>query len=425
MVSLYVNLFLYIGYTWYSWKKVPSLTIHNMLSIWITIIAGIGIYSVQFGYYQRIYGDSLTFPIEAYIFGFIAFLITMWPFRLLNDENFQIKGLDDSSDKIIIPLMKFLMIPYTVYFLILAQAAIYSLQFDPVDIYRSQHYEGETLYKFSSLETTFNYYINTIFNVVNPIFIYVSLYNLTKSSRHRILCLYQLCLTCMIQFASCVMTGQRGGVFVFCALLGIIAIPFWKDITIGNKTLIKKVGVLFMSLFALYTIAMTISRFDGSNAETPIEGIVRYFGEPFPNMGAVLWDKVRINPMGLRLYPYFFNIKNIASGASSLTDELYAWETVTGVPMYIFKTEYGDFYIEFGKYLGLLAMFIYSLFFRLFIRNRSIELSAIPIFYFFLDIAVSSPMDFAKRYLFHQRVLFLCIVLYFILHYYFKKKTKA
>ena len=166
---------------------------------------------------------------------------------------------------------------------------------------------------------------------------------------------------------------------------------------------------------------MTLSRFDDAGSEeSPLEGIFRYFGEPFPNLGNMLWDKVKIHPYGVRLYPYFFSGTNIASNATSITDEFYAWEKITGVPLYIFKTEFGDFYIEFGKYVSLIVMFLYSLLFRCFIKKGVLEISSIPIFYYFLDITVSSPMDFAKRYLFHMYILIACVILYFVIHYLFK-----
>lgn len=30
-------------------------------------------FSVQFGYYQFVYGNTVHFPLEAYLFGFVAF----------------------------------------------------------------------------------------------------------------------------------------------------------------------------------------------------------------------------------------------------------------------------------------------------------------------------------------------------------------
>lgn len=422
MENLYINLFLYLGYTLYWWKKVPHLTIHNMLSLWITIIAGVGIFSVQFGYYQFVYGNTVHFPLEAYLFGFVAFLIIMWPFRLLNTKDIVFVGFSNNIEKILVPLIKICLVLFFVRLIICSKAAIYALQFDPKEIYQSQHYEGTTLYKFSPLEVTLNFYIDFIYNILNPIFLYYACISLTKPKcAHKMLFFCVFAITCLLAFSNCIMTGARGGIFVFTSLMALVVLPFWKKFPSSIRYKFKNAGLIMLTFFAIYTISMTLSRFeDAGTKESPLEGIFRYFGEPFPNLGNMLWDKVKIHPFGVRLYPYFFSETNIASNAASITDEFYAWEKITGVPLYIFKTEFGDFYIEFGKYVSLIVMFLYSLLFRCFIKKGVLEISSIPIFYYFLDIAVSSPMDFAKRYLFHIYILIACVILYFVIHYLFK-----
>ena len=387
-----------------------------MLSIWITIVAGLGVLSVEFGYYQAIYGEKLNFPLEAYFFSFVAFLITMWPFTLLNMKKVEYVGLSPALESMVYKTMKICLFLFSINLVIYFNAAIYSLQFEPSEVYASQHFDGEMLYKFGPIERFCTFYISLIYNVLAPLFLIYSLIILTrKGTNKKKLCYFFMLLMCLTALFQSIMTGARGGIFVFVLLILIVSIPFWKNFDSKVKSTIKTFGYVFAIFVIFYVMAMTVSRFEGGAKETPFEGLMRYFGEPFPNVGHMLWDKVEMNPFGLRLYPYFFQANNIASSASSISEEFYDWESIIGVPLYIFKTEFGDFYIEFGKYLSLFIMFLYSLFFRIFIRKGRIEIAAIPIFYYFLDIAASSPMDFAKRYYFHIIVLVLCVISYFVI----------
>lgn len=83
------------------------------------------------------------------------------------------------------------------------------------------------------------------------------------------------------------------------------------------------------------------TRQSGKDAQ---ETLLTYMGESMVNIGYVFYDKVKKHPYGRRFYPELFD-NNVRR---TQDDNLFYWRNYTGVEIQLFKTFWGDCYIEFS-----------------------------------------------------------------------------
>lgn len=429
MNVLMINFMMYFVYTILSFKKNWTLNIHNLISCWFTLIAFLGYLSVATGIYGQVYGEFVTFPIEPYIFAFIAFVIFMLPFKRFNVKDIELENFPRIDDEKINNIAKILIILFSLYFIVLFSAALHCLSYQGHEVYEAVHSDGVRLYKFNFIEEQIFGKIGLIYNSLSSLLLFYCLYSLildkkgiyTKRNMLAI-CLIFACILC-----GNIAAGARGGIFFFAITVSIVIIPFYRYFPKRVKQKFNLLIMVLLGLFLVYSLAMTISRFEDSNVESPIESIFRYLGEPFPNLGSQFWDKVRMHPMGMRMYSTIMqNFFGIDSKAQSLGDSHVYWQWVTGVPVLVYKTIWGDFYFEFGIFVGSLVMGIYVLLLWLFLRkSQAINFFTIPILYYYIELATIGPMYFGKRDEYHTKVLILCMISCWIITKLLKNKNNG
>lgn len=405
---------MYFVYTVLAFKKSQSLNIHNLISSWFTFIAFLGYLSVATGVYGQVYGELVTFPIEPYVYAFIAFVIFMLPFKRFNVQNIRLVNFPNIDDKRVNNIVKILMILFSLYLFVLFIAALHCLSYQGHEVYEAVHSEGVRVYKFNFIEEQIYGKIGLLYNSLSPLLLFYCMYSLildkkgiyTKRNMLAI-CLIFACILC-----ENIASGARGGIFFFAITVSIVIIPFYRYFPKRIKRHFFFLIPILLALFLAYSLAMTISRFEDSNVESPLESIFRYLGEPFPNLGSQIWDKVRTHPMGLRMYSAVIqNFFGIDSNAQSLGDSHVYWQWVTEVPVLVYKTIWGDFYLEFGAIVGSLVMGLFVLLLWLFLRkSRAINFFTIPILYYYIEMATIGPMYFGKRNEYHTKILILCMI---------------
>ena len=423
MSVLFYNFCMYFAYTVFSFKKWKHATFHNLIAAWFTFIAFIGCYVVYSGDYQNIYGTILKFPMEPYIFAFIAFLIFIWPFRSISihiDKASQIQILHNKQFEKFIRIILYILLLYAI---VLFRSALFTLQFDGKEAYESLHAEGETLYQYSSIESFIIGISVNIYSLFAPVILLYSFWGLmSENCKKKRFYYLSIILILLITFLKNIASGARGGIFFFSITTLFMVLPFYRNFPSTVQKRMVSIALYIGAFFLLYVIGQTISRFGQGGAETPIGSILRYLGEPFPNLGNIYWEKVNVHPLGARMYPFIFQSGTAQNSAQSLADSHTLWEWITGVPILVYKTIYGDFYVEFGKWLAFVPILIYALYMKVFTLAKKVNLANVAILFYFLEIAATAPFFFQKRDFYNVRMLLFMAISYAVIMYILKRK---
>lgn len=423
MSVLFCNFCMYLAYTLISIKKWKYATFHNLIAAWFTIIAFLGYYVVCSGDYQNIYGTILKFPLEPYIFAFTAFLIFIWPFRSIKVHIDKAKIDEILANKKFEKFLRIILFILFLYAIVLFHSALFTLQFEGKEAYESLHTDGKTLYQYNFIESFIIGISVNIYSLFAPVILVYSFWGLIlENYKNKYFYYLSIILILLITFLKNIAGGARGGIFFFSITTLFMVLPFYKSFPLKVQKRIASIGLYIGVLFIFYVIGQTISRFGQGGAETPIGSILRYLGEPFPNLGNVYWEKVNVHPFGARMFPFIFQHSATLGAADSLSDSHSIWEWITGVPILVYKTIYGDFYVEFGKWLAFVPILIYSLYMKLFTWRGKVNLANVAILYYFLETAATAPFFFQKRDLYNVRMLLLMIISYGIIVYIQKKK---
>ena len=426
MNGLHLSMILHLVYTYVFWRKSKCLSIHNLISIWFSFIVVMGLITVETGIYQATHGSFVKFPFEPYIMEFVSFVIFMWPFRYLNEKNIVITDIIRNSPKIDL-IIKGLIFLFSLYLIVCIQSAYYVSQQNLVDAYYSNHLDGASLYNYNNLQSKIIWICGTSYNIFLPLVLLYAIVGLSQNPKRNKMRFYFLCILICVacDFFASVSNGRRGNVFWFTVTMGLVFIPLWNMFSRRIQNIFKSCVPIIVTVFALYAVIMTIQRVEDSTTETPITTVMRYLGEPYPHLGNVFWEKVLFHPMGMRLYPFIVDPISMVKDSQSLRDSHLIWESITGVPILNYKTLYGDFYVDFGKWLPFVLIFIYSFILYLFTKKRKISFWAYPILFYYINLAVNAPLWFSKRDWDGVKDLLFAIGIYLVGYIFFIKKTKV
>jgi oligosaccharide repeat unit polymerase len=150
---------------------------------------------------------------------------------------------------------------------------------------------------------------------------------------------------------------------------------------------------------------------------------LRYFGESFPNLGFLFWEKVARHPMGERLFPNFF-IDNERLLYNSVDESYQYWMGITGVPVLNFKTYFGDLYIEFGIIGAFIFVVVSFILMKLFF-NRKVTIYSLPILYYYFQLCVFAFAGFTKGGHTSFFQLSIVVLISLSLKYYLRIKAKG
>jgi len=159
----------------------------------------------------------------------------------------------------------------------------------------------------------------------------------------------------------CGMSGNRGGIVFAFASLAFFIMFFWPKISAKLKRTIVIGGLAMIVLGGAYLAAISFSR-AGDDSEKAVESAIRYFGETFPNLGWNIWAIDGNHLEGMRMYPLLYDLfggslpQFDADGIGGLQ---YHYEIISRWPILIFKTFFGDLYVEFGPVIPFVIVILY------------------------------------------------------------------
>ncbi|WP_455673048.1 O-antigen polymerase [Phocaeicola sp.] len=421
MNTLYINLILYLTYTFWGFKKCRALTVHNILSIWFTFIALMGCICVNCGYYQIIYGRVTTLPLYPYILCFLSFIFLMYPLQKINYKKVHLINIPLTSNTkfrtySFIPLL--ILILFTIAYIPSVITALTTK--DISDVYDSQRIDGIDIYNYSPLANAIIWIGRKFFNWFYGIFLFYSIWNLRFQNKKEQIYLISILLVATIPyFLRTISTGGRGGFIFFTMQIIVLILPLHNYI---NKKLKQKfyiVCLIFIAISIPYVAAMTEGRTEGGS-ESAFGAIIRYFGEPYPNLGKNIWEKTNHFLMGRRMYPELFGFTN--NSQMSQYEKFRLWEFLSGIRMLNYKTIFGDFYVEFGATIAIIIIGSMGILMNRYLKRRCLSFYQLPLYSLYIDVCITAPLWFNRRNTGDLLIIIQCLIVSFLLKKIIKKK---
>ena len=384
---------MYLGFFLYIYKKYHRITIYHLAWLWFTLIAFMGYYSYLIGAYSTIFKDDGKFVIEPYIYCFISVFLLLLPLKKFQ-KNYSIESYKELDGGKLNLLANFLCVISCLRFLavfVMFTSIISTTGLG--DAYQNYHENGSsalTLAGWQSKILWLTQPFQSNFFWFVPLVALMALNNKDKISKKWI---FITCVFIASEIMGYLSRSARGELMYLCIKLGLLLALVWPYLRSSIKKKVVSLGLLFAGFLFVYAIYITIDRFQNSDLDTQ-DGIIRYLGEPFPNLGNQLWNNVSRNPMGLRFFPFIFGFDE---NTLSVADYQMFWEHIVGVPMLNFKTIYGDFYIEFGKIGGLIGVIILSVIWIIVLKSKCLKLYMIPLLAIYLHTITMAPLFFSYR----------------------------
>lgn len=419
---LFVNFFAYLVWAYLTIRKEKRLTVYSLMIIFICVVAFLGYYTVQTGIYFDTFGrkDINRLTYTPYVLSFITYYILFYPLKKMKFVFSDEKYLSGRLFKIAI---KYWSIIFFLYALLKLYEAYSTLQSGLGEAYELRHMDGETLYSYNNVFIfKFNGYCEFLLEATVPLVMYYVFMGLHKGFIKIKYALYLITLSIAPSFLTAIGQGSRGGMFMafFCFLFFLIG--YWHFIPKYAKRKLVELIIFSLLLGCLISWIITMERVSSGGGS--IDSILRYFGEPFPNLGFNFYDKVIVHPMGARFFPNFFMNTSYSLWGSVKEMHDYWW-FITGVPVLNFCTYFGDLYVEFGTMIALLFVSTTTTI-MLFITKQSNYLKGaiLPISFFYYKLCVFSFAHMTKTghyAVFQLWIILLISSIYFI---YCMKKNK-
>lgn len=324
-------------------------------------IAFMGWYTFITGIYQYTFGYRNPDELGVYPFAlcFIMFLILIKPFNNKININAIANGFRERRiERLSIFLACFLMC------ILLFQLAltIQTFSIDIIDNYGDMYEDRASGIQLSYGSFWIDYVYSksiAVSRIILPIVYTLMFMSIVGSRKGRGLKITMVVIITIEIILTKLLSANRGGVFFSVMTLTFYIATFYKLFSTKIK---RSIWIIFGSgvvILALLMSVVSVSRFKGDNKESQTQNM-RYFGEPFPNLGYNIWDKNIQHPYGRRFFPALsetlgFSEHKEFEGRKSLHSY---WERYVGIPMLNFKTIFGDLFIEFGVF----GAFVFLLF---------------------------------------------------------------
>lgn len=422
LVCLVLN-FLFYLFASMRYGHKGKMTLPYTLSVYYTFVAFMGIVICTTGIYEAVLPINYNKEIDfiPYVYCFICIMALIYPLKNVSYKNIELDEIP--YNKSVTLILNFWIVITSIYMILNFSNALVASQMGYDSMYEASAVDGDiqkVLYGNNFLLIKFvNFNVNLMHSFA-PFVMCYALYGLISKKVKQSRCFLLLALIMLSKFFAALALGSRGNIFIAFWSFAFYFIIFFPYLSLRLKRKFKKIGVVCFSLIAFYSVLITIARFAHSEAETPVTGIARYFGECFPNLGLQFWDQVTRHPFGTRLFPYVFGIEY---NAESVQDGYAFWKTFTGVPVLIFKTIFGDLYIEFGATIALIIIFVIAFIFYLFIGRGKIHFWKIALTYWYFDLIIQGVFGFNKDGWTNVIVLIAILIVSFIVKIYTQKKS--
>jgi oligosaccharide repeat unit polymerase len=370
-----------------------------------------GIYYKEFEYYSP---DILM--VTPFILCFLSYFIFFQPLRQIS----QITNLCESlfSNKLFNGGLKIWIVAMIIRTAIKFTEAAITISSGMADAYESRHLDGEMLFQYSPIVTKFLTHTAMIGLATVPIVMFYALSGIVTKKISKFYAIFLMIVCFAHSILNSIGMGSRGSLFMDLFSFLFFVLLFWRYFDKKSKKLLATSVLSVLAISITYMWAISIDR-AGNATESAWEKIARYFGEPFPNLGFQIWGKVQNHPMGDRM----FLLKTFSPSYTPFDQVLY-WRNFTGVRTYIFKTLFGDFYIEYGVALGLVLICLIAMSFYFFIKKFGTNVTTLPLIYFYFQICVYSFAGQTKQGRFAIVQLFYVFIFMVIMHFILPRKHR-
>lgn len=156
---------------------------------------------------------------------------------------------------------------------------------------------------------------------------------------------------------------------------------------------IRKI-IIFVSIFFIFVMSGLFLSITESRVETrrslysSFEDIMIYAGQPMLN-ACYFHDRIHYHPMGKRI----LDIRE--SNGKQMVFREY-WNLKTGCEVQLFKTYYGDLYLEFGLLLAFVFTIVYTLLWNMLVIKKYKKAIYLPFLYYYFHILIFSYFNFDK-----------------------------
>lgn len=360
MNPLFLNFLLYFFVLLYYIKcSKKKVNVHSFMLLIFTCVAFLGYYTFETGIYEDTFGrkniDNLSYV--PYLICFIIVLAICSPLRYLDIDRLIIKKIPSNKTLYKIVIILFLNIVLST--LLFSLTIKNRTAIDYAEVYAEGANGNLIITTGSNILDSIYGKTMLLTRISTPVFYFICFYMLMKQSSVKIVILL-IFLFFSLQLPECILNANRGGMFFSSMYLCFFVILFYYHLSKPIKRFIFIFITVGLCLIIFYSLAITYARI-GDDSDG-LSSVLRYFGEPFPNLGFNIWDKEIRHPYGARFYPTLAELlgfKTLAAGTAGRNVGFEYWENYIGIPMLNFKTILGDLYIEFGTILTLFVIFIY------------------------------------------------------------------
>ena len=416
MNVLFANFIVYIITSLFFWTKFKRINLYVFLWLAYKFSAFMAYYCVSQGFYYNTdvrLGYKLS--IIPYIANYLFTFIVLYPFY--NFKEYKVRwDAFDVNKNISTPFIKLSLFLFIIYGLFNLVNSILASQLGFSEIYESRHSEGVNLLTISNpiLSTIYNW-SGTYYQVVRTLIIVLIISQLIKVDWKSKRYLIQLSLCFIPSLLGAIAGANRGGLFFLFADFVFVYLLIKQSIPLSIKKKIMATILLLLGVMVVFAIKISISRFVENGNEETFPATIRYFGEAMANIGDLYYGKVRNHPMGATFFPEFFNVPSF----DSMLEFFQYWSNITGVPIALFGTIFGDCYIQFGMIGAFVFISIFVYLWRSLLFKYGV--TYIPfVMYYFTTFGIAGLFGYG---FYDERKHFLFIILILITFLLKKKQT--
>ncbi len=408
MNPLFLNFLIYLFYFLFIYKR-NKLTVYSLLYLYQVIVAFLGYYTFECGIYQKQFGhhNKSELSFTPYLCNFIAFLIVSYPLK-----GFKINCILTSNykkqDKVYTLLTNIVCFITIIYSIVLYAFAkrLDGMSFG--DIYDANHSGEMITFGIPILD----FILTRIYQLINNLIPFVLSYHFAKLAKRECInkSIVIILLIFVPQLLTCIIIAARGRMFFLFSTIIFYIVLFHPKLDTKTKLFMKRISFVFVLLACVYGFLISASRSQNSSTSI-IEGIARYFGEPYPNLSISYWNAPDVqHPYGARhfygIYKFFDTSLDLDAGLGGRHNY---WTSYTNVPIYNFKTLYGDLYIEYGVLLPFIILGISTIVY-LHLRKSMKGYSKIVIMYLCYHIGVFGLFDYIADIGYRELIIALIII---------------
>lgn len=392
MIILFANFLLYAFVLYQDWRKERKLTLYSFLLLVFAMFAFMGWYTYFTGTYQNVFGeqDEYKFSFLPYIFAFACILLMVRP----------LKGFTFDLSKIAMPspkVMKWLNAACFVLMLLYVYMAVrLQAQKSLFQTYAEMYGDAAAgdVETFGNGLLDFVYGKLTMLSRVLPLFVYFSQFNYIRQGRSVFLHMGLVVAMLLLQVVPMVFTANRGGMFFTVFLVIAYAVYFWPVLTKAGRRFLVVGATSVALILGPLVWAISLSRGGDDVSDAFEELVLRYIGEPFPNLGFAIWEQPMNHPYGERFFPSLLStdtaLDNLDAGRSNYFNY---WEGRVGISVMNFKTIFGDLYIEFGLVGAFIFIFLLQWLAMYYRRHYSESIFDLILVFFYVFTCLYAVFD--------------------------------